>query len=48
VQEPELFEHQEQEDDYGAPGIKEILPQVPQTPSAQGNQVNWKMPDPGA
>jgi hypothetical protein len=41
VQESELLEHEEQEDYHRAAGNEEILPQVPQAPSAQGNQVDW-------
>ena len=35
------IDHQEQEDHHGAAGNEEILPQVPQAPGAQGNQVDW-------
>jgi hypothetical protein len=48
VQEPELFEYQKQEDDDGAAGIEEVLPQMPQAPDTPGNQVNWELPGPGA
>jgi hypothetical protein len=41
VQEPELFFYEEQEDHYGAPGTEEVLPALPETPTAQGNQVKW-------
>jgi hypothetical protein len=39
VQESQLFFHQEQEDDYRAPGNEEILPALPEAPAPQGNQV---------
>jgi hypothetical protein len=41
VQKQELLDHEEQEDHDGAAGNEEILPQVPQTPRAQGNKVDW-------
>jgi hypothetical protein len=39
VQEPELFQHQEQENNHGAVGNEEVLPALPEAPAAQGNQV---------
>jgi hypothetical protein len=39
VQKPELFRHQEQENDYGTAGDEEILSPLPEAPSAQRNQV---------
>jgi hypothetical protein len=39
VQEPELFDNQEQEDHHGASGAEEVLPALPEAPTAQGNQV---------
>jgi hypothetical protein len=39
VQEPELFQYQEQEDHYRTAGNEEILPPLPEAPAAQGNQV---------
>jgi hypothetical protein len=39
MQEPELLGHQEQEDHHGATGDEEILPVLPEAPTAQGNQV---------
>jgi hypothetical protein len=39
VQKPELFIHQEQKENYGAPGIEEVLPALPQTSGASRNQV---------
>ena len=37
--EPELHEHEEQEDHDRASGVEEVLPELPQAPAAQGNQV---------
>jgi hypothetical protein len=34
MQEPKLFEHEEQEDHNGTVGDEEVLPQMPQTPTA--------------
>jgi hypothetical protein len=34
VQEPELLGHEEQEDHHGTPGNEEVLPEVPQAPTA--------------
>jgi hypothetical protein len=39
MQEPELFFDKEQEDEHGTAGDEEILSALPQTPAAQGNQV---------
>jgi hypothetical protein len=39
MQEPELLVYEEQENDHGTPGDEEILPALPETPGAQGNQV---------
>ena len=39
VQEPELHEHEEQEDHHRAAGNEEVLPALPEAPGAQGNQV---------
>jgi hypothetical protein len=39
VQEPELLLDEEQKDYHGTPGDEEILPALPETPGAQGNQV---------
>jgi hypothetical protein len=39
VQESELFQHQEQEDHNRAFGNEEILPALPEAPTAQGDQV---------
>src|SRR5206468_8425199 len=41
VQQSELLQHEEQEEHHGAARNEEILPQVPQAPGAQGNQVDW-------
>jgi hypothetical protein len=40
VQEPQLLEHQEQEDHDRTAGIEEVLPVLPEAPSASRNQVN--------
>jgi hypothetical protein len=39
MQEPKLFGDEEQEDHNRAPGAQEILPALPEAPTAQRNQV---------
>jgi hypothetical protein len=39
VQEPELFVDEEQKDHYRAHRAEEVLPPLPQTSAASGNQV---------
>jgi hypothetical protein len=41
VQEPELFQNEEQENHDRAAGDEEILPALPEAPATQGNQVEW-------
>jgi hypothetical protein len=40
MQEPELFEYEEQEDHDRASGIQEILPELPEASASPRNQVN--------
>jgi hypothetical protein len=41
VQRPELFDHQEQEDDTGPFGVQQVLPEVPEAHAAQGSEINF-------
>jgi hypothetical protein len=40
VQEPELFDDQEQEEHARPAGVLKVLSQVPETHAAQGSEVN--------
>jgi hypothetical protein len=39
VQEPQLYDDEEQEEDPGSPGVQEVLSPVPEPYSAQGDEV---------
>jgi hypothetical protein len=40
LQKPELFDHEEQEDDYGPSGVLEVLQHVPQAHGPQRDEVS--------
>ena len=42
LQEPELFDDQEQEDHDGSSGVQEVLQHVPEAHASQGNQVGFQ------
>ena len=39
VQEPELFDDEEQEDDHGSPGVLKVLQHLPQAHASQRDEV---------